>query len=125
MTSLLGLLPSPVGPSVKAPPPDTPEALQYIAVLQCLQRLVSAPALAGVMLTTTGFPLLTLVNLFIMIFTLVYNLYHRHWCGHCNLSRSCPRLMLLLFSMCRPPSLTTLSQEGMPSCQHIRSRAHH
>lgn len=54
MTSLLGLLPSPVGPSAKAPPPDTPEALQYIAVLQCLQRLVSAPALAGVMLSTTG-----------------------------------------------------------------------
>ena len=54
MTSLLGLLPSPVGPSANAPPPDTPEALQYIAVLQCLQRLVSAPALAGVMLTTTG-----------------------------------------------------------------------
>lgn len=54
MTSLLGLLPSPVGPSANAPPPDTPEALQYITVLQCLQRLVSAPALAGVMLTTTG-----------------------------------------------------------------------
>lgn len=55
MTSLLGLLPSPVGASAKAPPPpDTPEALQYIAVLQCLQRLVSAPALAGVMLSTTG-----------------------------------------------------------------------
>ena len=57
MTSLLGLLPSPVGLSAKAPPPDTPEALQYIAVLQCLQRLVSAPALAGVMLSTAGVPL--------------------------------------------------------------------
>lgn len=54
MTSLLGLLPSPVGPSAKAPPPDTPEALQYIAVLQCLQRLASAPGLASVMLSTTG-----------------------------------------------------------------------
>ena len=56
MTSLLGLLPSPVGPSVRAPPPDTPEALQYIAVLQCLQRLASAPSLAAVMLNTTGWP---------------------------------------------------------------------
>lgn len=54
MTSLLGLLPSPVGPSAKAPPPDSPEALQYIAVLQCLQRLVSAPALASAMLNTIG-----------------------------------------------------------------------
>jgi len=54
MTSLLGLLPSPVGPSAKAPPPDSPEALQYIAVLQCLQRLVSAPALANAMLNTIG-----------------------------------------------------------------------
>ena len=54
MTSLLGLLPSPVGPSARAPPPDTPEALQYIAVLQCLQRLVSLPAVASVMLNTAG-----------------------------------------------------------------------
>lgn len=54
MTSLVGLLPAPVGPSVQAPPPDTPEALQYIAVLQCLQRLVSAPILAAAMLNTTG-----------------------------------------------------------------------
>jgi len=54
MTSLLGLLPSPAGPSAKAPPPDSPEALQYIAVLQCLQRLVSAPALATGMLNTIG-----------------------------------------------------------------------
>ncbi|KAL0040215.1 hypothetical protein WJX77_000548 [Trebouxia sp. C0004] len=56
MTSLLGLLPSPLGPSAKAPPPDSPEALQYIAVLQCLQRLVSAPALATAMLNTIGSP---------------------------------------------------------------------
>ena len=56
MTSLVGLLPSPVGPSAHAPPPDTPEALHYIAVLQCLQRLVSAPILAAAMLNTTGLP---------------------------------------------------------------------
>ena len=60
MTSLVGLLPAPLGPSVQAPPPDTPEALQYIAVLQCLQRLVSAPMLAAALLNTTGLHLLFL-----------------------------------------------------------------
>ena len=53
LTTLLALLPAPAS-NLQLPPPTGLEAVQYIAVLQCLQRLAACTTNAGVIAAAQG-----------------------------------------------------------------------
>ncbi|KAK9809260.1 hypothetical protein WJX72_012293 [[Myrmecia] bisecta] len=54
IATVWALLPAPAGPGIALPPPVARDALQIVAVLQCLQRLASATAASSHMISTTS-----------------------------------------------------------------------